>query len=133
MANNTVVYGSGIPTMGVIPITITLAGGISAHRMILSTGANYCGSGTPASDLCAGISINAVSSTQVTNSQNTTNLAVAGIALIECAGALAAYVQVQCDSVGRATTYSSGIVRGKLLAAALGAGDVVPMLINPVG
>ena len=132
MANNTVVYGSGIPTMGVIPITITVTP-IVAHRFILSTGANYCGSGTPASDLSAGVSINAVTAAQITNGQNTTNLAVAGIALVECAGALGAYVQIQVDSVGRATTYSSGIVRGKLLAAALGAGDVVPCLLNPVG
>ena len=133
MSNNATVFGSGIPTMGVIPITISKSGGVAAHRFILSTGADYCGSGTPASDLSAGVTMNAVTSAQVTNSQNVTNLAVAGIVLVEVSAALAAYVQIQVDSTGRGTTYSSGIVRGKTMAASLGSGDIIPVLLNPVG
>ena len=133
MANNTVTYGSGIPQMGVVPIAITLAGGVSAHRFILGDGTNYCGSSAPTTDLSAGVTINAVTSAQVTNSQNTTNLAVAGIVLVECGSAITQYAQIAVDSVGRACTYSSGIVRGKALATALGSGDIIPVLLNPVG
>lgn len=132
MANNAKVYGDQ-PIFGLVPATITLAGGVSAHRFILGDLTNYCGSGTAATDADAGVVTHAITSAQVTAGQNETNLAVGGIALVETGDAVNAYGLVMVDTVGRAIPYTSGLVRGKALAVALGSGDVIPILLNPAG
>ena len=130
MSANTQVFGSSILEFGFIPVTITAAAGIVAHRFIKSDGSAYAA----VEDSTCGVSTAKVTAAQVTNSQNSINAAISGICLVEASDVIAIYALVELEAgtaTGRVVTQVAGTVRGKAMAASGAAGDIIPVLLAP--
>jgi hypothetical protein len=61
-------------------------------------------------------------------------LAIHGVSRVEASGAIAVNAQVTSDGAGRAATAAAGqYVMGVAIEPATAAGDVIAVLIHPVG
>ena len=118
MGANTTAFGNA--SVGFISRPLTLSATIAKAVMVTDTGNTVCVTAATAS----GISLWAGSS------GDTIDVQMAGIALWSASTTVAIFAQVDCDGAGLCITHTSGgILRGKALAAAGAAGDIIPVLL----
>jgi len=64
------------------------------------------------------------------NSGQAVNVKYVGVAMVEASAAISANAEVEVATGGKAVTRTSGVIVGKALAAASGAGAIIPVLLE---
>lgn len=120
MAANTTAYGNN--SVGFISIPVTLTATVGKALFIKSS----LDAVADVNDADCGVSLFATTATD-----RNTHTQIQGVAICVAGAAINAFARVETDSSGRVVTLSSGISRGKALAAAGAAGDLIPVLLTP--
>ncbi len=104
-----------------LTLTVTAAAALSAHRFVTATGAVPSANGntlgvtrSPAGAAGDLVPVDAV-----------------GTTMVEASAAISAGAAVATTSDGRAVTFSTGVVAGRALTAASGAGVLIEVLLIP--
>ena len=102
----------------ILALPLTLAGTVSAYRFVTAAGAHV-----GAAAAAHGVAQQGGASGEVITAT------VLGSAIVESGGAISVNGEVQSDSVGRAVASAGGIILGRALQAATGAGQRIEVLL----
>lgn len=104
-----------------LTLTVTAGGALTTNRFVTGAGAAPSANGRALG----------VTRTGATAAGDLVPVDVLGTALVEASAAIAADAQVATTNDGRAVTFSTGVVVGRALTAASGAGQLVEVLLIP--